>query len=382
MRKFLKSMLEGFSSLRNMDFWALAAVLLLFMVGLISIYSATASRGYIARYFVYRQIIWGLISSGAFLLVFCVGYQRLLKWSAIIYAMVLLLMAFVLVAGTISRGSQSWIDIGRLLHLGQVRIQPSELGKVSLALVLSSWLSRFPPSRFKNFLGALIIAGLSGMLVLLQPDLGTAAVYACVTLGILFAAGAPKKYIGTLIAIALACLPVGWHFLKEYQKLRLLVFINPYLDPLGAGYNVIQSRIAVGAGGLWGKGFLKGTQSKLYFLPEPHTDFIFSVFAEEFGFIGAASIVVLFGFLLYRLLKTARLTKDKRAKMYVVGISAWIWFQVVESIAMSMGLAPVTGLPLPLLSYGGSSLVSISVAFAIVQSIYASTKKQYKLAPD
>jgi len=365
-----------------MDFWALATVLLLFMVGLISIYSATASRGYIARYFVYRQIIWGLISSGAFLLVFCVGYQRLLKWSAIIYAIVLLLMAFVLVAGTISRGSQSWIDIGRLLHLGQVRIQPSELGKVSLALVLSSWLSRFPPSRFKNFLGALIIAGLSGMLVLLQPDLGTAAVYACVTLGILFAAGAPKKYIGTLMAIALICLPVGWHFLKEYQKLRLLVFINPYLDPLGAGYNVIQSRIAVGAGGLWGKGFLKGTQSKLYFLPEPHTDFIFSVFAEEFGFVGAVSIVALFGFLLYRLLRTAKLTKDKRAKMYIVGISAWIWFQVVESIAMSMGLAPVTGLPLPLLSYGGSSLVSISVAFAIVQSIYASTKKQYKLTSD
>jgi rod shape determining protein RodA len=203
-----------------------------------------------------------------------------------------------------------------------------------------------------------------------------------VTLGILFAAGAPKKYIGTLMAIALICLPVGWHFLKEYQKLRLLVFINPYLDPLGAGYNVIQSRIAVGAGGLWGKGFLKGTQSKLYFLPEPHTDFIFSVFAEEFGFVGAVSIVALFGFLLYRLLRTAKLTKDKRAKMYIVGISAWIWFQVVESIAMSMGLAPVTGLPLPLLSYGGSSLVSISVAFAIVQSIYASTKKQYKLTSD
>jgi len=382
MKNFLRSLFERVYALRDMDFLTVVPVFLLFWVGLLSIYSATAGRGDIVKYFVYRQAIWGTIAFGAFLFVFCVGHERLLKWSAIVYASVLFLMVLVLIAGTVSRGSQSWIDIGSLLHLGQVRIQPSELGKVALSLVLASWLSRFPPNKLKNFLGALAVAGLSGALVLLQPDLGTAAVYGCITLAALFASGALGKYLAILLSIVVGCMPLGWHFLKEYQKLRLLVFINPYLDPLGAGYNVIQSRIAVGAGGLWGKGFLKGTQSKLYFLPEPHTDFIFSVFAEEFGFVGSVIIVLLFGFLLWRLLGIAKVVKDKKAKIFIVGISAWIWFQVIESLAMSMGLAPVTGLPLPFLSYGGSSLVSVGIALGIVQSIYVSTKKQYRLTLD
>jgi rod shape determining protein RodA len=164
-------------------------------------------------------------------------------------------------------------------------------------------------------------------------------------------------------------MPFFWNTLKEYQKLRLYVFLDPYIDPQGAGYNVIQSRIAVGSGGLWGKGFLHGTQGRLHFLPEPHTDFIFSVYAEEFGFVGAMIVIILFALLLWRLLRAAFRTKDPRAKLLCVGTSAWIWFQVMESIAMSMGLAPITGLPMPLFSYGGSSLLMEFVALALAQSV-------------
>jgi rod shape determining protein RodA len=164
-------------------------------------------------------------------------------------------------------------------------------------------------------------------------------------------------------------LPVGWYFLKGYQKQRLMVFVDPSLDPLGAGYNVIQSRIAVGSGSIWGKGFLQGTQSKLRFLPEPHTDFIFSVFSEECGFIGGVIVLAIFSLLFWRTISIAIKTKDKQAKVMIAALTAWIWFQVFECVGMSMGLLPVTGLPLPLLSYGGSALVATSAALGLIASV-------------
>ena len=179
-----------------------------------------------------------------------------------------------------------------------------------------------------------------------------------------------------MAAAGLAMLPLGWMVLKPYQRMRLLVFIDPTVDPQGAGYNVIQSRIAVGSGGLFGKGFMHGTQGKLHFLPEPHTDFIFSVFSEEFGFAGCVVVLFLFGVLLLRVLAVSQYTKDVRAKLMCVAIAAWLWFQIFESVAMSMGLAPVTGLPLPLFSYGGSSLLVICIALGLVQSAHIAARRE------
>ncbi len=178
------------------------------------------------------------------------------------------------------------------------------------------------------------------------------------------------SYLVGLCGAALLAMPFAWHFLKTYQRLRLMVFLNPYVDPLGAGYNVIQSRIAVGSGRLVGKGFMMGTQSKLGFLPEPHTDFIFSVFAEEFGFLGGIVLLALFSLLLWRIIAAGVKSRDLRGKVLVASIAGWIWFQVLEGMAMSMGLAPVTGLPLPFLSYGGSSLLSLGIALGLVQSVF------------
>jgi len=377
MKGLKDSLSRDLARLKNIDPILVLSAVILFFTGLLVIYSATSGKGGALATLVYRQALWGVISCFAFLVVFCIGHERFFKWSVPLYVAVLAVLFLVFVLGTVSRGAQSWINVGRFLNIGAVSLQPSEAGKVALALFLSSWLFRYPPVKVGRFLGSLALAGASGALVLLQPDLGTAVVYGVITIAALFAAGTPKKYLlGTFLA-GLAALPMGWMLLKEYQKLRLLVFLNPYLDPLGAGYNVIQSRIAVGAGGLFGKGFLKGTQSKLHFLPEPHTDFVFSVFAEEFGFLGAVIVIGLFTVLLWRIIGIGVRTKDSRARIFVAGVSGWFWFQTVECIAMSMGLAPVTGLPLPFVSYGGSALLSLAVALGILQSIFVSTRRQY-----
>ena len=223
---------------------------------------------------------------------------------------------------------------------------------------------------------ALAAAGSIMALVMLQPDLGSTLVYAVMLAAVLIAAGTPVKVLAGMAAAGLAMLPLGWMVLKPYQRMRLLVFIDPSIDPQGAGYNVIQSRIAVGSGGLFGKGFMHGTQGKLHFLPEPHTDFIFSVFSEEFGFAGCVVVLFLFGVLLLRVLAVSQYTKDVRAKLMCVAIAAWLWFQIFESVAMSMGLAPVTGLPLPLFSYGGSSLLVICIALGLVQSAHIAARRE------
>jgi rod shape determining protein RodA len=351
---------------KGLDWPMLIATLFLFALGLISIYSAGAgvrrpTTGYAAR-----QLAWGAFSLAAYVTVLKIGYQNFLKWSYPIYAMAFLMLCVLLVLGTTTRGALSWF------RFGSVGFQPAELGKAALILFLSRFCSRYPPESPKPLAAALVLSGATVALILLQPDLGSALVYGSIIFAMITAAGAPGKYLGGLVAAGIAALPFFWGSLKAYQKLRLVVFLDPYIDPQGAGYNVIQSRIAVGSGGLWGKGFLHGTQGRLHFLPEPHTDFIFSVFAEEFGFVGGVVVIILFAFLFWRLLRAAFRTKDARAKLLCVGVSAWIWFQVMESVAMSMGLAPITGLPMPLFSYGGSSLLMEFFGLALVQSVAVS----------
>ncbi|MGI6252719.1 MAG: rod shape-determining protein RodA [Aminivibrio sp.] len=358
-------------NLARLDKLQLIPVLILFFLGVAFIFSAGAGFDGRGSSFASRQILWGAISAAAYIMVLQLGYTRIFSWAYRIYTFALVLLFAVMALGLTVKGSQSWF------HLGFFRFQPAEFGKVALILVLSKHLCRYPPVTGPAFAGSLALAALSGGLVLLQPDAGSAMVYGIITMAAIVAAGSPWKYPAGLAALGTAAIPLGWHFLKEYQKMRIRVFIDPWVDPLGAGYNVIQSRIAVGSGGLLGKGFMEGMQSKLRFLPEPHTDFIFSVYCEEFGFIGAILMLLLFGALFWRLIETGMRSKDTRAKVLIAGTAAWLWFQVTESIGMSMGLLPVTGLPLPLVSYGGSSLLALSIVLALAQSVYISTVKTY-----
>jgi len=355
---------------RGIDRAMLAVTLLLFALGLLSIYSAGAGVRHASSAFAVRQLAWGGVGACAYALILRVGYQRFLRWAGWIYGATLLTLAALLAFGAVAKGAQSWFRVG------SIGFQPAELGKVALILFLARFCSRYPLENVKNLFAAIFFSGASIVLILLQPDLGSTLVYGTIVFAMLVVAGAPGKYLAGLVAAGVVALPFFWGSLKTYQKLRLVVFLDPSVDPQGAGYNVIQSRIAVGSGGLWGKGFLQGTQGRLRFLPEPHTDFIFSVFAEEFGFVGGAVVVILFALLFWRLLRAAFRTKDIRAKMLSVGVVAWLWFQVMESVAMSMGLAPITGLPLPLFSYGGSALLMEAVALALVQSAAVSLSRE------
>ena len=341
----------------------IALTLALLFLGLVSIYSA--GRGVRSSTLVYvtRQSVYAVISLFVYVCVLRVGYRNLVRLSYWFYGVTIIILLVLDAVGVVSKGAIRWFQISGF------SFQPAELAKVTLILFMARFCSRHPPENIKNLAAILAFAGACVLLVLFQPDLGSSLVYIAIIFAVLVVAGTPGKYLGGLVVLGMISLPFFWRTLRPYQKTRLIVFLDPYVDPQGAGYNVIQSRIAVGSGGLWGKGFLQGTQGRLHFLPEPHTDFIFSVFAEEFGFVGGVLVITLYACLFWRILRGAFRTKDLRAKLLCIGIVAWLWFQVMESIAMSMGLAPITGLPLPLFSYGGSSLLMISVGLALAQSV-------------
>lgn len=360
------------SAIRSyIDIPLLLITLTLFLLGVMAIYSASFSSvaDFTLSTHAVRQLIWGAISAIIYVAVLKIGYKNFLKVAFPFFVVTVLSLFLLLVFGKVSKGAQSWF------HFGFMRFQPSEIGKVVFALVLARVAIRFPPKSFKMMLPTLGVAFLMILPILLQPDLGSSLVYIAMLFVVLIVSGAPFKFLIGIVLTGLAALPIGWMVLKPYQRMRLLIFLDPTVDPQGAGYNVIQSKIAVGSGGLLGKGFLHGTQGKLHFLPEPHTDFIFSVFSEEFGFIGSSIVLILFFSLLWKLLSIANYTKDLSAKILVTSISAWLWFQITESIAMSMGLAPITGIPLPLFSYGGSSLMAVAIGLALVQSVAIVSKE-------
>ena len=262
---------------RALDRLFFGCVLILVCWGILCVYSAGAGRAGRGWEFALRQTGWMFISCAALFAVLVVGHARLLEAAYPIYGMTLFLLLVTVLLAPRVKGAQSWLSLGGL------RFQPSEFAKISLILMMSKFLSRHPPLTLRAFLGGLGAMAPAVLLVLVQPDAGSAVVYTVISLGMIFAAGAPIRYLAAIFGAGLTAMPLFWLLLKDYQKMRLLVFLDPMRDPLGAGYNVIQSRIAVGSGGFWGKGFMMGMQSKLRFLPEPHTDFIFSVYSEEFG---------------------------------------------------------------------------------------------------
>jgi rod shape determining protein RodA len=353
------------SLLGALDYPLLLTALILYCLGVAVIYSAAGGSSGRGGFYASRQLVWGAGALVVMALTLRLNLELIMEKSYWIYGLCGALLLVLLLLGHRVKGAQSWISFGFF------RIQPAEFAKLGLALVMGHHLMNHPPVDLKNFLGALALGGIAAFLVLLQPDLGSALVYAVMIFAALLAAGAPKRYLASLAGCALALLPAGWLLLKDYQKKRILVFINPELDPLGAGYNVIQSRIAVGSGHFFGAGYLHGAQSKLRFLPEPHTDFIFSVYAEEFGLVGCLVLLLLLTFLLWRMITIALRSRSPAAKIMIASLSASIWFQSVESIGMSMGLLPVTGLPLPLMSYGGSSLLTTMTAIAVTLNLGA-----------
>ncbi len=372
-RKMAESFTTSWSDIKKYADWPIVLVtLLLFAFGLAAIYSASASftkGGASVSGFVIRQIVWGGIGSLIYIAAVKTDYRNFMRFAAPLLICTVLMLTVLLIMGHSAKGAQRWFN------LGFFRFQPSEFGKVIFALALAKLCAVLPPNTPRGIGVAIAVAGAVMLPIMLQPDLGSSLVYAVMLFSVFIVAGMPVRFLVSIAGAGVAALPMLWFVMKPYQKMRVMVFLDPTVDPQGAGYNVIQSRIAVGSGGIFGKGFMHGTQGKLHFLPEPHTDFIFSVFSEEFGFIGAALVLLLFAVLLWRILKISQYTKDMQGKLFCTAVAAWLWFQIAESVAMSMGLAPVTGIPLPLFSYGGSSILVISLALGLVQSVNVAAKQ-------
>jgi rod shape determining protein RodA len=354
----------------HVDWLLVAAVLLLAGLGLAMIYSTTYVRlpdgsGRPGREFFTQMYAVGL---GGIALLVClmIDYRKLAEHSLLLYGGLLAMLVFVLVAGDSAGGAQRWIEVGRF------KLQPSEFARATLALILAMYFGE--NRRGARTPGDLLVAGLFAivpfLLIVRQPDLGTAMTLIPVGFGIAYLAGLRLRLIGIALGVAILIAPFAWSFaLKEYQKSRIVIFLDPGQDPRGAGYQPIQARVTVGSGGLTGKGFMNGTQGQYKFLPVAHNDFIFSVLAEEHGFLGVLAALGLYLFVILRSLEAARMAKDRIGAYLVGGLICGFAFQVIYNITMSAGLAPVKGLTLPLMSYGGSSMIATLMAFGLILNV-------------
>jgi len=350
----------------HVDWAMVGAILALCMIGLAQIYSATYSQQSGVSSIFYTQIWAILIGFIALLIALSIDYRSLADKSHFLYIAIVALLIGVLVFGVVRGGSRRWID------LGPMNLQPSEFAKATLALVLAKFFgeSRRGAITRIDFLIAAAITAVPLLLITQQPDLGTAVTLVPVLFAAAYVAGMPMRIFGILAIAALLAAPVAWKFaLKDYQKERISTFINPSQDARGAGYQQIQARITVGSGGPFGKGFQGGTQGQLRFLPVAHNDFIFSVLAEEHGFVGVVVALGLYLFVILRSLEAARLAKDRLGAYLVLGVLASFTFQVIYNITMSAGLAPVKGLTLPLMSYGGSSMIATLAGFGLILNV-------------
>ncbi|HTL47433.1 MAG TPA: rod shape-determining protein RodA [Verrucomicrobiae bacterium] len=344
--------------------WSLVvAMTALSIIGIIFIRSASYRDP--AEYDV-KQMVWASAGLVVFFLVPFVGYRRLLSVSYLLYVISLVLLVWVMVAGHTRLGAQRWIGIGPII------IQPSEFAKIATIMTLANFLGSHHSWEKKNsiILIALVLAFVPQILIMRQPDLGSSLLFVPMVIVLLFLWGIPYRYMIGAAVLGLSAVPILWSILKEYQKKRILVFLNPNLDPLGAGYTALQSKIAVGSGGLFGKGLLHGTQSQLQFVPEHHTDFIFCVLGEEWGYLGAALLLFCYAALFNAIFEVIGQTTDQRAKLLAAGILTVLFSQVMINVGMSIGLLPITGLTLPLISYGGSSFIMTALALGLVLSIH------------
>jgi len=363
------------NSLKNLNYPILIITLVLISLGLLVIFSVSYGHGDLDLENFKKQAIFAAIGIIVMFLISFFDYRFLKNYIALLYLTGITLLAAVLLIGDYSRGMSGWIDLG-FFHF-----QPSELMKIILIIVLARYFSFFSNKlfEFKKIVISGICVGIPVVLTLFQPDLGSAAIMVFVWLGMLVAAGVRTSHLLVIFLAGALIFAGGWAFvLKDYQKDRIVTFLNPQADPLGSGYNVIQSVIAVGSGGILGKGLGHGSQSQLNFLPEKHTDFIFAVLAEEMGLTGVIFLLALFAALISKLTDVALSVQDNFGKMLVIGTVILLFSHIVINIGMNMGIAPVTGIPLPFISYGGSFLISILIMLGIVQSV-AMKGVKYKL---
>lgn len=349
-------------NLQSLDLPLILCTVASFMIGVAIIFSATNGD----RDFAIRQSVYGVIG---LLLMFGVSrfdYRFLESFTIPLYLLITGLLGVVLVIGHVANGSQRWIN------LGFFPLQPSELAKLGLIVVLAKLLSSHSTElgRVKWFIAAGVVTAIPMALVFEQPDLGTAMMLGAIFLGLTLAAGVRLRIFAGAIMLALPALYVFWNYLMhDYQRDRLLIFLDPEKDPAWGGYNIIQSRIAVGSGGWFGQGYMAGHQSQLEFLKVRYSDFIFSVVGEEFGLIGSLALITLLLLIVWRCLAVASRSNDAFAGLLCVGVATWIGVQVFVNVGMNIGLMPVTGIPLPFISYGGSSLMSMFLGLGLVHSV-------------
>jgi rod shape determining protein RodA len=345
----------------HVDWPLLAGLLLMSALGLIVLYSAGGQD----LQLVMRQSMRFLVAIGTMLVLAQVPPRHLFFWTPWLYFIGVALLVLVLVVGEVSNGAQRW------LRLGPVSFQPSELMKITVPLMVAYYLSDHAvPPRLWQVVVAAGLALAPAVLVAKQPDLGTALLIGVSGCIVLFLAGMGWRLIGLLTLGLSACVPVLWYLMHDYQRRRVLTFLDPEQDPLGSGYHIIQSKIAIGSGGLYGKGWLNGTQSQLDFLPERSTDFIFAVYSEEFGMLGALLLLTAYMFLVFRGLGIAIHAQDTFNRLVAGALSLTFFGYVFVNMGMVSGLLPVVGVPLPLLSYGGTALVTLFAGFGILISIH------------
>jgi len=354
--------LSFFQKIKNFDFILMFCILLL---GLISAFSMYSTDGGEILFYTKSHIFKFLVFFPMMIILSFVNIKIWHYFSYVFYIVILLFLLWAAVYGIKASGSQRWIN------LYFINLQPSELMKISIIACLAKYYHRTGLNDVntpQSVLSVLIILILPIMLVLSQPDLGTSILIGLSGLVVIWLAGVNIRYFIYSFLGFLISLPFAISYLQPYQKLRILTFLDPGRDPLGAGYQIIQSKIAVGSGGITGKGFLKGTQSYLEFLPEKHTDFIFTLFSEEHGFIGSLTLLLIYIVIIYRVLKIGSISKSFFAKFFCFGFGSSIFFCVTVNMAMVLGLLPIVGSPLPIMSYGGSSMLATMIGLAIVMS--------------
>ena len=358
----LNNELTFIQKIKNLDFILLFCIIIISIVSVLVMYSTDGGQ---VLYHTKSHFIKLLTF---FSLMIVISFFNIRLWhitSYFIYFIILLLLIWVSVHGIKVSGSQRWINLYFIV------LQPSELMKIGIILCLAKYYHRLKVDNINSFSSifvALSIIVVPIILVISQPDLGTSVLIASSGLIILWLAGVKMKYFFISFVSFLISLPFIISFLKPYQKLRILTFLDPDRDPLGAGYQIIQSKIAIGSGGLNGKGFLKGTQSYLEFLPEKHTDFIFTLFSEEFGFIGSIFLLLIYSIIIIRIIRIGAISRSDFSKLFCFGFAFAIFIYIIVNLCMVLGLLPIVGSPLPIMSYGGSSMMATMIGFGIVLS--------------
>ncbi len=362
LQRKLKNNNNFFKKIKDLDFVLLFCILLLGFISLATMFSTDGGEVlFHTKSHFYKLIVF-------IFLMLIVSFLNIKFWFSLGYFSYLITVAMLIYTinfGITASGSQRWID------LYFINIQPSELMKIFIILCLAKFFHRKRLENVNSFYSviiSLVIIFLPMSLVIIQPDLGTSLLISISGIVVLWFAGLNHKYFFYSFLISILSLPFIISFLKPYQKLRVLTFLNPDRDPLGAGYQIIQSKIAVGSGGLFGKGFLKGTQSYLEFLPEKHTDFIFTLFSEEFGFLGSVFLLLIYAIIIYRIIRIGSFSRSYFAKIYCYSFGTSIFVYIVINMSMVLGMVPIVGSPLPIMSYGGSSMLATMIGLGIVMS--------------